>query len=34
MGNLTAKQVENASAGMHADGDGLDLQVGTGRAKS
>jgi integrase len=34
MANLTAKQVENAGAGMHADGDGLYLQVGTGGARS
>jgi integrase len=34
MGKLTAKQVENAGPGMHADGDGLYLQVGTGAARS
>jgi hypothetical protein len=34
MGKLTAKQVENAGAGMHADGEGLYLQVGTGGARS
>jgi hypothetical protein len=34
MARLTAKQVENAGAGMHADGDGLYLQVGTGGARS
>lgn len=34
MGKLTAKQVENAGAGMHADGDGLYLQVGAGGSKS
>src|SRR5882762_3857216 len=34
MTKLTAKQVENAGAGMHADGDGLYLQVGTGGARS
>jgi hypothetical protein len=31
---LTAKQVENAGADMHADGEGLYLQVGTGGARS
>jgi len=34
MAKLTAKQVENAGAGMHADGDGLYLQVGSGGARS
>jgi integrase len=34
MGKLTAKQVENAGPGMHADGEGLYLQVGTGGARS
>jgi hypothetical protein len=34
VGKLTAKQVENARAGMHADGEGLYLQVGTGGARS
>jgi integrase len=34
MAKLTAKQVENAGAGMHADGDGLYLQVGTPGARS
>jgi hypothetical protein len=34
VGKLTAKQVESLSAGMHADGEGLDLQVGTGGARS
>jgi hypothetical protein len=27
MSKLTAKKVENAGPGMHADGDGLYLQV-------
>jgi integrase len=34
MSKLTAKQVENAGVGLHADGDGLYLQVGNGGAKS
>ena len=34
MGRLTAKQVENAGSGMHADGDGLYLQVGGDGARS
>lgn len=34
MGKLTAKEVENANAGMHADGDGLYLQVTGHNARS
>ena len=34
MGKLTAKQVENAGPGVHADGEGLYLQVGSGGARS
>jgi Arm DNA-binding domain len=34
VGKLTAKQVENAGAGMHSDGEGLYLQVGSGGARS
>jgi hypothetical protein len=33
-GKLTAKQVENAGPGMHADGNGLYLQVTSGNAWS
>ena len=34
MGKLTAKQVESLGPGMHNDGGGLYLQVGTGAARS
>src|SRR5215831_17151285 len=34
MGKLTVLKVEKAKSGMHADGDGLYLQVGSGGARS
>ena len=34
MGKLTALAVTRVTVGMHGDGDGLYLQVGSGGAKS